>query len=305
MLSSDAWLRSRTCSTIANVRFVTGLAAAGLLVTAGAVQASPTTLGPSDFSVTAQWPGPVGSADYKPTCAQPTIPAPTPGSTTPPLVEIHCTASWTNQASGVTITGQATRVGDSATGPFSAVCDWTFAAHVAVTINMNESRKVVGSSYDDFGANGTESCSWSMKFGSSAINGTISGQVTLGFVGGRTASFNGSLTSVAVSGTGEYDHATGGGPFTQSQEITLPDPATFPTGPLRRLAAAAAGQPMHLALRTGTASRAVIVPGVYGGYRCQDTAAIRSRTTRLSGSGRSAGLSFWLSFRSAVGAARV
>jgi hypothetical protein len=244
------------------VRFVTALAAAGLLVSAGGVQAAHISLGPSDFSVTAQWPGPVGSADFKPTCAQPTIPAPTPGSTTPPLVDIHCTASWTNQASGVTITGRASRLADGATGPFSAICDWTLSAHVAVTMSMNELRKVVGSAYDDFGATGTESCSWSMTFGSSAINGTISGNVTLGFVSGRTASFDGELNSQAVSGTGEYEKATGGGPFTQSQQITLPDPSLFPTGPVRRITAAAAGQPMHLTLRAGGASRAVIVlPG--------------------------------------------
>ena len=278
------------------MRLALALLAAGLLLSTTTLKAG-ASLGPNDFSVTADWPGPVGSADFKPVCGQPVIPPPAPGQTTPPTVEITCTAAWTNQVGGLAISGRATRLGDGANGPFTAVCDWTIDAHSKVVLTMNEARQVVSSRYDDFGGKGTESCSWSMSFSSSSINGTISGRVELGFVSGRTASFNGDLVSEATSGSGEYDKATGGGAFTQSQQITLPDPSKFPGSPVRRLAAAVTGQALHLTLHSGTSRTVILLPGktilrastkpyrlhlsTSPGSSCRATATAGQRTVQL------------------------
>lgn len=111
-------------------------------------------------------------------------------------------------------------------------------------------------------------CSWTMIFGESKLVGAVSGRTQLGLLEPQLASWEGSMRSEVVSGTGEYEKASGTGGFLQRQQFAIPSPTDFaPRSPyflssaLPQLTLGTEDQRMRLRLRGGPVAMRAVLPG--------------------------------------------
>lgn len=144
-----------------------------------------------------------------------------PSGSVPP-VTVTCTFPYTFR-SRQPLDG-AIRSSDGRVGRFRLLCDWQIETQVRATLEVDASYRAT-SLRVGFAGSGSQPCSWTASFDGSSLTGTMSGRSVLGLLGGDTsppatsASFTGTFDVTVVSGTGEFEGASGTGSFVQRESF--------------------------------------------------------------------------------------
>ena len=276
----------------------------------GAAAAAPPSR--ADFTVAIDG-GPMAIARV-PADARPSLSNCTPSGRVPPLT-VTCAFPYTWR-SQQPLEGSITWTSAGRSGRFKLLCEWQVDTAVKAVLDVDSSFKAAGLRVG-FSGSGTQPCSWSAAFGDSTLQGTMSGRVALGLVGGDTAppadlgSFEGTFDVAVVSGTGEFAGATGTGTFTERETFdfaaklpsldsitaliaTLPRPQADvprPTTPAQGGAGGAAGGAGGAGAATVQAAiEACMARGLQVGTPALDACASAAAGVKVSTSGAPAGI---------------
>lgn len=204
-------LRSGTCALL--------LAVATALIAAGADRAQAAVPSRADFAV--QIDGGPESIAQVPKDIRPSLDSCKLSGSTPP-VTVTCTFPYTfrsRQPLEGTIRGEDGRV-----GRFRLLCDWQIDTQVRANLEVDAAYRATSLRVGFSGA-GDQPCSWTATFDGSSLTGTMSGRSVLGLIDGDTsppatsASFTGTFDVTVVSGSGEFEGASGTGSFVQRERF--------------------------------------------------------------------------------------
>ncbi|HET7568127.1 MAG TPA: hypothetical protein VFJ91_09065 [Gaiellaceae bacterium] len=229
-----------------------------------------------------------------------------PDPTARPPFDVRCPFSYAYRQSGVTMNGTASWPSEGQSGSFTMTCDFDISVSGSATVSVDAAGQA-GDPAFTFDGSGRQPCSWALTFPKGTISGTLDGNETMGLKDASTGYFRGEFSVSVVSGSGDYERATGSGTFVQYEEFAFAGKTppggmpTIPTGgepphPLRQLqrAAPAEGSRFELTLRTGAARVVFVVPphvtatGSYAlhlvtapGARCSASATQGKKKTSL------------------------